>query len=235
MLENTRDLLAPVILEKGAILKPSDVLEDRVNENFRFCMHSARRIKNDWLKLEFQGFCSIVVFSHFLVVALLGSDSGLCETSIEVCIGQYGVDASGTNIQYCLSETTWQVEDRHVASHPHLGWGQEVIELDESPNFLRLSPEARRLREIFEGESNRMMKTDSHPLLFTASDKMKTVFINERMPSSDCAVTTESLAEFRLSEVQSVEDQSDELIGLEGGRVVLREDVQPRTGGLRGD
>jgi hypothetical protein len=23
-----------------------------------------------------------------------------------VCIGQYGVDASGTNIQYCLSETT---------------------------------------------------------------------------------------------------------------------------------
>ena len=85
-------------------------------------MHPARRIKNDWLKLEFQGFSGVVVFIHFLVVALLGSKSGLGELSTEVCIRQYGVDASGTNIQYRLLLTTRKVENRHVAAHSLLGF-----------------------------------------------------------------------------------------------------------------
>jgi hypothetical protein len=191
-------------LKQGTVLESSDVLENRVHESFRFRMHSARRIKNDWLKLEFQGFCSVVVFSHFLVVALLGSVSGLCEISIEVCVGQYGVDASGTNIQYRLSETSRQVEDRHVASHPLLGLGQEVVEFEESPDFLSLGSESSRLREIFEGESNRMMKTDSHPLLFTASDEVAAMNINDWVLAPNGAITSEPFADFRLPEGQSV-------------------------------
>ena len=78
MLKDAGDLLSPVVLKEGAVLESGDVLENRVHESFRFRMHPARRIKNDWLKLEFQGFCGVVVFIHFLVVALLGSESGLC-------------------------------------------------------------------------------------------------------------------------------------------------------------